>query len=112
MRKILAKGVPASLGIVTGKIIIVIDPFKFDTSCLLPSESYIMVTKYTNPDFEIIMSRCHGFIGEKGGITNHLSIVARELGRPAIVGVEHATEIFKDGMRVELNATTGEILAA
>lgn len=111
MKKILAKGIPASLGTVTGRIIIVKDPFKFNFSRLLPSENYIMVAKYTNPDFGIIMSYCHGFISEKGGITNHLSIVARELGRPAIVGVEHATEIFKDGMRVELNATTGEILA-
>lgn len=46
---------------------------------------------------------------DEGGITSHAAIVARELKKPCIVGTKLATQIFKDGDMVEVDAVTGII---
>lgn len=46
---------------------------------------------------------------EVGGMMTHGSVVAREYGIPAVVGVHQATERLQDGQLIRLNGTTGGI---
>ncbi|MGX6444318.1 phosphoenolpyruvate synthase [Neobacillus sp. K501] len=68
-------------------------------------EGEILVTSMTDPDWVPIMKKAAGIITERGGRTCHAAIVSRELGIPAIVGVENAMDLLKDGMEVTLSCT-------
>jgi pyruvate,water dikinase len=68
----------------------------------------ILVTTMTTPHMIDEMMQCSGIVTEIGGSTCHAAIVARELGKPCIVGCNEAEELF-DGMSVTLNPTTGEV---
>jgi len=52
-------------------------------------------------------------VTEVGGRMTHGAVIAREYGLPAVVGVEHATRLIRDGQRIRVNGTDGyvEILA-
>ena len=50
-----------------------------------------------------------GLITEVGGMMTHGSVVAREYGIPAVVGVPHATRRLVTGQRVRIDGTTGTI---
>lgn len=62
----------------------------------------ILVTDMTDPDWEPIMKISGGIITNRGGRTCHASIVARELGVPAIVGTINCTEVLKNDQEVSL----------
>ncbi len=68
----------------------------------------IMVTEMTDPDWEPIMKKASAIITNKGGRTCHAAIVARELGVPAIVGCDHATEMLKTGDEITVSCAEGE----
>ena len=51
-----------------------------------------------------------GFLSEKGGMTSHTAIVARSLGLPAVVGLEHATSIFATGDLIVIDGGTGQVI--
>jgi len=53
------------------------------------------------------MNKASAFITDEGGITCHAAIVARELGKPCIIGTKIATKVLKDGDEVEVNADKG-----
>src|SRR5439155_16043799 len=57
----------------------------------------IVVTDMTSPDWDPVLKKSAAIITNKGGRTSHASIVARELGVPAIVGCNDATKTIKDG---------------
>ncbi|GAB1537433.1 hypothetical protein NUACC21_00730 [Scytonema sp. NUACC21] len=57
----------------------------------------VLVTDRTDPDWEPIMKKASAIITNQGGRTCHAAIIARELGVPAIVGCNNATEILKNG---------------
>jgi len=69
----------------------------------------ILVTDITDPDWEPLMKISSGIITNKGGRTSHASIVARELGIPAIVGCLNATDIFEDKQEITMSCAEGEI---
>ena len=69
----------------------------------------ILVTEMTDPNWEPIMKISSGIITNKGGRTCHASIVARELGIPAIVGTLNATEVLDDDQLITLSCGEGEI---
>jgi len=48
-------------------------------------------------------------ITDRGGRTSHAAIVSRELGIPAVVGTDNATEILKNDMVVTVNGALGEV---
>jgi len=72
-------------------------------------EGEILVAKTTTPDWEPIMKRASGLITETGGRTCHSAIVSRELGIPAVVGVENVMNILKTGDKVTISCAEGDI---
>ena len=48
-----------------------------------------------------------GLVTEVGGPMTHGAVIAREYDLPAVVGVEHATQLIEDGQRIRLNGTDG-----
>ncbi len=73
---------------------------------LQPGE--IVVTELTSPDWDPILKNASGIITDKGGRTSHASIVARELGVPAIVGCGNATSTIKDGEWITISCAEGK----
>jgi phosphoenolpyruvate synthase/pyruvate phosphate dikinase len=47
--------------------------------------------------------------GGKGANLGELSRITREFGLPAVVGVENATRLIKDGERIRVNGTDGNV---
>jgi phosphoenolpyruvate synthase/pyruvate phosphate dikinase len=66
-----------------------------------------IVASMTTPDYILAMKKASGFITDEGGITCHAAIVAREMKKPCIIGTKIATQIFKDGDLVEVDAERG-----
>ena len=68
----------------------------------------VLVADTTNPDWEPIMKMAAGIITNKGGRTCHAAILSRELGIPAVVGCDNATEVLKDADEVTVSCAEGE----
>jgi len=68
----------------------------------------VLVTDKTDPDWEPIMKKAAAIVTNRGGRTCHAAIVSRELGLPAVVGAEQATERLRDGQRVTVSCAGGE----
>ncbi|MDO9116518.1 MAG: phosphoenolpyruvate synthase [Nitrospira sp.] len=68
----------------------------------------ILVTDKTDPDWVPVMKRAAAIVTNRGGRTCHAAIVSRELGLPAIVGAETATDRLKDGQVVTVSCAEGE----
>lgn len=71
-------------------------------------EGDIVVTDITSPDWDAVLKKTSAIITNKGGRTSHASIVARELGVPAIVGCGNATEKIKDGDMITVCCAEGK----
>jgi len=68
----------------------------------------VLVTDKTDPDWEPIMKKAAAIVTNRGGRTCHAAIVSRELGLPAVVGAEQATERLRDGQKVTVSCAGGE----
>ena len=68
-----------------------------------------IVATMTTPDYIIGMQKASGFITDEGGVTCHAAIVGREMGKPAIIGTRVATQILKDGDKIEIDTKTGTV---
>jgi pyruvate,water dikinase len=68
----------------------------------------ILVTDKTDPDWEPIMKKAAAIVTNRGGRTCHAAIVSRELGVPAIVGTENATELLKTGQVATVSCAEGD----
>ena len=97
-------GSPVSPGVVEGLVRVVLDP---RTTRLNPGE--ILVCPGTDPAWTPLFLAAGGLITEVGGMMTHGSVVAREYGIPAVVGVHRATERLKNGQRIRLDGTLGKI---
>jgi phosphohistidine swiveling domain-containing protein len=67
----------------------------------------ILVSQATSPEIVSAMKKAAAIVTEQGGITSHASIVSRELNIACVIGTKIATQIFKDGDKVEVNTNTG-----
>ncbi len=97
------KGFSASKGKVRGIVRIVLSSKDFHKL----GSGEILVTTMTSVDFVPVMERAGAFVTNEGGITSYASIVARELGKPCIIGTKIATQVLKDGDMVEVDAEKG-----
>ena len=68
----------------------------------------IVVTELTSPDWDPILKNAAAIITNKGGRTSHASIVARELGVPAVVGCNNATTTIRDGDMITVSCCEGK----
>ncbi len=99
------RGSPVSAGVVEGVVHVVLDP---RAAQLAPGE--ILVCPGTDPAWTPLFLVAGGLITEVGGMMTHGSVVAREYGIPAVVGVDRATQRLKTGQRIRLDGTTGAIV--
>lgn len=97
-------GSPVSPGVVEGRVRVVLDPHQ---AGLLPGE--ILVCPGTDPSWTPLFLAAAGLVMEVGGMMTHGSVVAREYGIPAVVGIRQATTRLTTGQRVRVNGSTGEI---
>jgi len=67
----------------------------------------ILVSGMTQPNMISLMKKAGAIVTDEGGLTSHAAIVSREFGIPCIVGTHKATEVFKDGDLVEVDAING-----
>jgi len=104
-QKIILKGIPASTGVMKGKVKIILDPS--DNSKMRKGD--ILVTEMTNPLFVPAIQKAKAIVTDVGGLLSHAAIVSRELGIPCVVGTKKATKILKDNQKIIVNATKGEI---
>ncbi len=97
-------GLPVSSGVVEGRARVILS---MDEANL--EEGDILVTAFTDPSWTPLFVTIKGLITEVGGLMTHGAVIAREYGLPALVGVEDATKLIKDGQRIRLNGTQGYI---
>jgi pyruvate,water dikinase len=97
-------GSPVSPGVVEGIVHVVLDP---RSTQLAPGE--ILVCPGTDPAWTPLFLAAGGLVTEVGGVMTHGSVVAREYGIPAVVGVHQATLRLKTGQRIRLDGTSGVI---
>jgi len=97
-------GLPVSTGTVEGRARIVLDMEQADLDA-----DDILVTACTDPSWTPLFVTIKGLVTEVGGLMTHGAVIAREYGLPAIVGVEHATRLIRDGQRIRVNGTDGYI---
>jgi pyruvate,water dikinase len=109
-KKCILKGIAVGDKIATGKVVIMysLDGRDGSHDGMDFSEGDVLVTEMTDPDWEPIMKKASAIVTNKGGRTCHASIVARELGVPAIVGTGLATEVLKDGQIITVSCCEGE----
>jgi phosphohistidine swiveling domain-containing protein len=101
----IVSGIPASPGIATGPVRIVRGPHEFDQ--LQPGE--VLVAPFTAPAWTPLFTRAAAVVTDVGSAAAHASIVAREYGIPAVVGTAEATARLRNGMRVTVDGSTGNV---
>jgi pyruvate,water dikinase len=104
----MAKGEPCSSGVIKAIGLVVKTTQELESN---PEfiRGKILIAPMTDPGWVFYMTLAAGLIVEKGSILSHTAIIGRELGIPTIVGVKNATEIFKSGELILLNANDGTV---
>jgi pyruvate,water dikinase len=97
-------GLPVSAGTVEGRARVVLDMAGADLEA-----GDILVTAYTDPSWTPAFVAIDGLVTEVGGLMTHGAVIAREYGLPAVVGVEHATRLIRDGQRIRLHGSDGYV---
>ena len=97
-------GTPVSTGVVQGHAKVVLKP---EDAQLNPGE--IMIAPFTDPGWTPLFYSAAGLVMEVGGMMTHGAVVAREYGIPSVVGIDHATEIIKDGAYIRVDGTHGYV---
>ena len=102
--KILASGRSIGAKIACGRVRIISSPEHMN----LFQDGEILVTEKTDPDWQPIMKKAAAIITRRGGRTCHAAIVSRELGIPAVVGIEQQAFALKDGQIVTVSCAEGD----
>jgi len=102
--EILIQGKSIGSKVAAGKVRIILEPSQMHK--LKPGE--ILVTDITDPDWEPVMKIAGAIVTNRGGRTCHAAIVARELGIPAIVGTNHATQVLRSADVVTVSCCQGD----
>jgi phosphohistidine swiveling domain-containing protein len=98
-------GMPVSAGVVEGIARVITDPAK---SSLAKGE--ILVAPFTDPGWTPLFINAAGLVMEVGGLLTHGTVVAREYGIPAVVGITGATNLIKSGQRIRVDGNAGIVM--
>lgn len=104
--KLLAKGLPACPGVVTGTAYTDVDQ-ALDAADR--GEHVILVRDHTRPEDVQGMLAAQGIVTEVGGAASHAAVVSRELGRVAVVGCGHGVAAALDGKPITVDGYEGEV---
>lgn len=97
-------GLPVSSGVIEGRARVILNMEDANLE-----DGDILVTSFTDPSWTPLFVSIKGLVTEVGGLMTHGAVIAREYGLPAVVGVENATKLIKDGQRIRVNGTEGYI---
>jgi pyruvate,water dikinase len=97
-------GLAVSAGTVEGRARVIQDMAEADLDA-----GDILVTAFTDPSWTPLFVAIKGLVTEVGGLMTHGAVIAREYGLPAVVGVEHATRLIRDGQRIRVHGTDGYV---
>ncbi|MDY8047413.1 phosphoenolpyruvate synthase [Paenibacillus polymyxa] len=97
-------GLPVSTGVIEGRARVILNMEDADLE-----DGDILVTAFTDPSWTPLFVSIKGLVTEVGGLMTHGAVIAREYGLPAVVGVENATKLIKDGQRIRVHGTEGYI---
>ncbi|MFG2132302.1 rifamycin-inactivating phosphotransferase [Streptomyces sp. NPDC048751] len=97
-------GLPVSAGTVEGRARVVLDLADADLEA-----GDILVTAFTDPSWSPLFVGIAGLVTEVGGLMTHGAVIAREYGLPAVVGVDRATRLIRDGQRIRVHGTDGYV---
>lgn len=97
-------GLAVSSGVIEGRARVILNMEDADLE-----NGDILVTLFTDPSWTPLFVSVKGLVTEVGGLMTHGAVIAREYGLPAVVGVENATKLIKDGQRIRVHGTEGYI---
>jgi pyruvate,water dikinase len=97
-------GLPVSGGTVEGRARVVLDMAHADLEA-----GDILVTAFTDPSWSPLFVGIAGLVTEVGGLMTHGAVIAREYGLPAVVGVDQATRLIRDGQRIRVHGSDGYV---
>jgi pyruvate,water dikinase len=97
-------GLPVSTGMIEGRARVILNMEDADLEV-----GDILVTSFTDPSWTPLFVSIKGLVTEVGGLMTHGAVIAREYGLPAVVGVENATQLIKDGQRIRVHGTEGYV---
>ncbi|QEM11012.1 phosphoenolpyruvate synthase [Mucilaginibacter rubeus] len=95
-------GLAVSAGVIEGRARVILNMENAELE-----EGDILITTFTDPSWTPLFVSIKGLVTEVGGLMTHGAVIAREYGLPAVVGVEDATKLIKDGQRIRVNGTDG-----
>ncbi|WP_329461509.1 rifamycin-inactivating phosphotransferase [Streptomyces sp. NBC_01431] len=97
-------GLPVSAGTIEGRARVILDMADADLEA-----GDILVTPFTDPSWSPLFVAIAGLVTEVGGLMTHGAVIAREYGLPAVVGVEQATRLIRNGQRIRVHGTDGYV---
>ncbi|MFE9557553.1 rifamycin-inactivating phosphotransferase [Streptomyces sp. NPDC006692] len=97
-------GLPVSAGTIEGRARVILDMADADLEA-----GDILVTPFTDPSWSPLFVAIAGLVTEVGGLMTHGAVIAREYGLPAVVGVEQATRLIRDGQWIRVHGTDGYV---
>ena len=97
-------GLAVSSGVIEGRARVIL---KMEEANI--EDGDILVTSFTDPSWTPLFVSIKGLVTEVGGLMTHGAVIAREYGLPAVVGVENATKLIKDGQRIRVHGTEGYV---
>ncbi len=97
-------GTPVCAGVVEGiaRVIVRLEDAKLNSG-------EILVAPYTDPGWTPLFTSAVGLVTEVGGMMTHGSVIAREYGIPAVVGIDDVTKLIKNGAYIRVDGTQGYV---
>ena len=97
-------GLAVSSGVIEGRARVILNMADADIE-----DGDILVTTFTDPSWTPLFVSIKGLVTEVGGLMTHGAVIAREYGLPAVVGVDNATRLIKEGQRIRVHGTEGYV---
>lgn len=98
-------GMPVSSGVIEGIARVITDPSKASIN-----KGEILVAPFTDPGWTPLFINAAGLVMEVGGLLTHGTVVAREYGIPAVVGITDATKKIKTGQKIRVDGNAGFVM--